>query len=114
MINIIGEDHHAIILKKSDTALECEVVFKQAVLDHDKGFWLRKQHSTLVTEVPLEGRILYCCHRAVHFWINYDASPEAGIIFEGAIKKVSMSILAYVKQPIIPACVIPDQKSFEC
>jgi hypothetical protein len=114
MINIIREDHHAIILKKSDTALESEVVFKQAVRDHDKGFRLRKQHSTLVPEVPLESRILYCCHRAVHFWINYDASPEAGIIFEGAIKKVSMSILAYVKQPIIPACVIPDQKSFEC
>ena len=114
MINIIGEDHHAIILKEGDTALECEVVFKQAVLDHDKCFWLRKQHSTLVSEVPLEGRILNWCHRAVHFWINYDASPEAGIILEGAIKKVSMSILAYVKQPIIPACVIPDQQSFEC
>jgi hypothetical protein len=62
MIKIISEDHHAIVLKEGHTALESEVVFKQAVLDHDKSFGLRKQHSSLVPEVPLEGRIRYCCH----------------------------------------------------
>jgi hypothetical protein len=62
----------------------------------------------LVAEVPYKGAIRYSGNGILHLTVKYDTSTEARIIFEDAVFKVSLGILADVEEAVIPSRIVPE------